>query len=250
MLCVGLALAGCQSSRLPPASAEIRLSQDIVLHPIAAGVWVHTTLFDLPGMGRVGANGLVVMDGKEALLINLPWTDELTAALCTWIADRRGATVKIVIPTHFHEDCMGGLAEAHRRGAVSYGLDRTIEIARQKGLPVPKISYHDGIPVHCGGATVVVTYPGAGHTTDNVVAWLPQQKVLFAGCLVKSLDSNSLGNTRDGDLSAYPGTLRKVQATYPQAKIVVPGHGDWGGPELIEHTLGLCREEGPKPGGQ
>jgi metallo-beta-lactamase class B len=92
-----------------------------------------------------------------------------------------------------------------------------------------------------------VTYFGAGHTTDNVVAWLPQQKILFAGCLVKSLDSNSLGNTKDGDLAAYPATLRKVQAAYPQAKIVIPGHGDWGGPELIDHTLTLCRHEPSKP---
>ena len=95
---------------------------------------------------------------------------------------------------------------------------------------------------------VVVTYFGAGHTTDNVVAWLPKQKILFAGCLVKSLDSTSLGNTKDGDLAAYPVTLRKVQAAYPHAKIVIPGHGDWGGPELIEHTLRLCGENTPAAG--
>ena len=157
--------------------------------------------------------------------------------------------VKTVIPTHFHEDCMGGLAEAHRPGAVSYGLDRTVEIAKQKGLPVPQVPYRDGITVRCGATSVVVTYFGAGHTTDNVVAWLPKQKILFAGCLVKSLDSNSLGNTKDGDLAAYPATLRKVRAAYPHAKIVIPGHGDWGGPELIDHTLELCRPELPKPGG-
>ena len=67
--------------------------------------------------------------------------------------------------------------------------------------------------------------------------------------MVKSLDSNSLGNTKDGDLAAYPATLRKVQVAYPQARIVVPGHGDWGGPELIEHTLRLCEEKSPKSGG-
>jgi metallo-beta-lactamase class B len=232
-----------------PAS-EVSLSKDIVLHPVAKGVWVHTTFFDLPGMGRVPANGLVVIDGKEAMLVNLSWTEGLTATLCDWIAQSHGAMVKTVIPTHFHEDCMGGLAEAHRRGAVSCGLDQTIEIARQKSLPVPQVAYRDEVTVHCGTTTVVVTYHGAGHTADNVVAWLPKQRILFAGCLVKSLDANSLGNTKDGDLAAYPATLRKVQAAYPQVKIVVPGHGDWGGPELIEHTLELCQAKGSKPGGQ
>lgn len=250
VLCLGLVLAGCRSAPLAPASSEISISKDIGLRPIAKGVWVHTTFFDLPGMGRVPANGLLIIDGKEALLVDLPWTDDLTATLCNWVTDRHRATVKTVIPTHFHEDCMGGLAEAQRRGAASYGLDRTIEIARQKGLPIPKIPYHDTTTVRCGGTTVIVTYLGAGHTTDNVVAWLPKQQILFAGCLVKALDATSLGNTKDGDLAAYPATLRKVQAAYPQAKIVVPGHGSWGGPELIEHTLRLCQAQGPQPGGQ
>ena len=121
VVCLGLALAGCQSARVSSAVTEIRISDDVVLHPLAPGVWVHTTSADVPGYGRVPANGLVVIDGPEAMLIDLPWTDELTATLCDWIAKSHGAMVKVVIPTHFHEDCMGGLAEAHRRGAVSYG---------------------------------------------------------------------------------------------------------------------------------
>lgn len=249
VVCLGLALAGCQSAPGPAAATEIRISPDVLLHPIAPGVWVHTTFSDVPGFGRVPANGLVIIDGQEALLIDLPWTNELTATLCDWVAKSHGATVMAVVPTHFHEDCMGGLAEAHRRGALSYGLDRTVEIARRKGLPVPTVSYRDRIMIRCGATVVVVTYFGAGHTTDNVVAWLPKQEILFAGCLVKSLDSNSLGNTKDGDLAAYPATLRKVQAAYPHAKIVVPGHGDWGAPELIDHTLSLCQQEPARPGG-
>jgi hypothetical protein len=82
---------------------------------------------------------------------------------------------------------------------------------------------------------------------SNIVAWLPMEKILFGGCLVKSLDSNSLGNTKDGDLAAYPATLRKVEAAYPRARIVVPGHGACGGPELIEHTLQLCARKSPEP---
>lgn len=240
-------LAGCRSA--PDASGTdapaIRVSDDIALHPIAPGVWVHTTYHDLPNYGRVPANGLLVVDGQEAILIDLPWTDEQTAALFDWVAQNQGAAIRTVVPTHFHEDCMGGLAEAHRRRATSHGLDKTIAIARQKDLPIPRIPYQFRTMVRCGRTVALVTYFGAGHTTDNVVAWLPTQRILFGGCLIKSLDSQSLGNTADGDLAAYPITLRKVQAAYPQAKIVVPGHGHWGGPELIGHTLGLCPQDGP-----
>lgn len=245
--CVCLILVGCQSSQVVPETESIEVSADVFLRPVAEGVWVHTTYFDLPDFGRCPANGLVVIDGQEALLIDLPWTDEQTGMLFDWISKNHGALVRTVVPTHFHEDCMGGLAEAHRRGATSYGLDKTVEIARRKGLPVPKIPLRLRTMVRCGRTVALVTHYGAGHTTDNVVAWLPRQGILFGGCLIKSMDSQSLGNTRDGDLEAYPATLRKVQADYPHAKVVVPGHGAWGGPELIEHTLELCPENSPQP---
>lgn len=240
LVSVGLILTGCQSGRVSPATQSTNLSDDVVLHRIAAGVWVHTTYFDVPGYGRTAANGLVLIDGNQAILVDLPWTDEQTAILFDWIAETHGAAVKTVIPTHFHQDCMGGLAEAHRRGAMSYGLDKTVAIARREHLPVPRIPYKARIPVRYGSSIVLMTYHGAGHTIDNVVAWVPKQRVLFGGCLIKSLDAESLGNTKDGDLQAYPSTVQRVRAGYPGAKIVVPGHGDWGGPELIEHTLKLC----------
>lgn len=240
-------VAGCQAPQAAPKAEPIRISGDVFVQPIADGVWMHTTYRDLADYGRVGANGLVVIDGDKAALIDLPWTDEQTGVLFDWIANNRGAVVKTVIPTHFHEDCMGGLAEAHRRGTQSYGLNKTIRIAREKGLPVPQISYQMRTMIRCGRTVVLATYHGSGHTTDNVVAWLPQKGILFGGCLIKSLDAQSLGNTADGDVQAYPATLQKVLAAYGHAQIVVPGHGDWGGPELIEHTLKLCPGKSPKP---
>lgn len=242
-----LTFVGCQAPQAAPKAEPIRISDDVFVQPIADGVWVHITYRDLPGYGRVGANGLVVIDDKEAILIDLPWTDEQTGVLFDWIAETHGAVVKAVIPTHFHEDCMGGLAEAHRRGAMSYGFNKTVQIAREKGLPVPQIPYQMRTMVRCGRTVALATYFGDGHTADNVVAWLPSQKILFGGCLIKSLDSQSLGNTADGDLQAYPTTLQKVLAAYNHATIVVPGHGDWGGPDLIEHTLKLAAGTNAKP---
>ena len=39
---------------------------------------------NVPSWGRVGANGLVVVSGNEALLIDTPWNDSLTSMLCRW----------------------------------------------------------------------------------------------------------------------------------------------------------------------
>ncbi|MCK9414641.1 MAG: hypothetical protein M0Q53_20230 [Prolixibacteraceae bacterium] len=42
---------------------------------------------------------------------------------------------------------------------------------------------------------------------------------------------------------AYPKTIDKLIRQFPNAKIVVPGYGDFGGVELIKHT----RELSTKP---
>jgi metallo-beta-lactamase class B len=85
-------------------------------------------------------------------------------------------------------------------------------------------------------------YFGAAHTTDNIVVWIPTEQILFAGCMAKSLNSQNLGNTADGDLKAYPETLRKVIAKFPDARIVIPGHGQYGGIEVLKHTLQLAEQ--------
>jgi metallo-beta-lactamase class B len=229
-LLLTLALTGCQSAQVAPRGKSVRVADDVTLQPIVPGVWVHTTYFDVPDSGRTGANGLLVVSDEDAVLIDLPWTDEQTAALFDWVAKNTGATVKIVVPTHFHQESMGGLAEAHRRGATSYGLDKTISLARRDHLPVPKSPFQLRTGVRCGKDIILLAYLGAAHTTDNIVAWLPKEHVLFA-----------LGNATDGDLTAYPTTLKKLKSTYRNAKIVVPGRGDWGGPELIDHTLKLSK---------
>jgi hypothetical protein len=36
--------------------------------------------------------------------------------------------------------------------------------------------------------------------------------------------------------------MANLKSKYPDARIIVPGHGDPGGPELIEHTLKLLKE--------
>ena len=85
-----------------------------------------------------------------------------------------------------------------------------------------------------------VFYPGAGHTEDNVVVWLANEKILFGGCFVKSLQNKNLGNTGDADISEWPNSIQKVLNRYPDVKVVVPGHGKIGNISLLTHTQALA----------
>ena len=70
--------------------------------------------------------------------------------------------------------------------------------------------------------------------------WLPQSKILFGGCLVKSLQSKTLGYTGDASIEQWPHSVEKVHLKYSEAKLVVPGHGKYGDIQLLEHTKKLA----------
>ena len=122
----------------------------------------------------------------------------------------------------------------------SIGL-HTIDIAKTKNLPVPAHGFKDSLNLQLGSTAINCYYLGAGHSMDNIVVWIPSEKVLFPGCLVKEINAKGLGNTVDGDLKAYPETIEKVLRKFPDAKIVIPGHGAFGGIELVRHTKKLLK---------
>jgi glyoxylase-like metal-dependent hydrolase (beta-lactamase superfamily II) len=84
-------------------------------------------------------------------------------------------------------------------------------------------------------------YPGAAHSPDNIIAWVPSEKILFGGCMVKSNQSTGLGNIADADLKLWPQTIKKIISSYPDAEIVIPGHGNFGDKSLLLHSLKLLK---------
>jgi metallo-beta-lactamase class B len=222
------------------AAQKISISKDIEFLQLAENVWLHTTYIEYPGYGRIPANGLVVIDGANAAMIDTPWNDEQTGMVFDWVEKNHNATITHVIVGHSHDDCMGGLAEAHRRGATSYALDLTQEKAEAGGLPVPQTVFSESLALMVGDTKLILHYFGSGHTIDNIVTWLPESKILFGGCLIKAANAKNLGNTKEADLEHWSATVQTVLDAFPEAEIVVPGHGAYGGKELLSHTIELC----------
>lgn len=57
--------------------------------------------------------------------------------------------------------------------------------------------------------------------------------------MVKSLDTQGMGNITDADLTSWPHTIRKLKEIYKDARWGVPGHGAVGGTDLLDHMLSL-----------
>jgi metallo-beta-lactamase class B len=232
---VDLQTEGTVPATLPKGPVD--LGRDLTLEPVGDGVWVYRAIGEVAGFGEVPANGLVVVGGAEAALVNATWTDDQATRIIAWLASHGQVRVTSVVVTHSHEDCLGGLGALHRAGARSYALARTAELAGRDHRVVPQVLFTDRLSFPLGGRTLELRYLGPGHAPDNVVVWLPDARVLFGGCLVREASATSLGNTADADLVSWPGTVAALQQAYPDVVTVVPGHGRPGGRELLQHTL-------------
>ena len=218
---------------------KIRVSDDIELIKLSENAYIHISYSVLPKIGRISSNGLVFINDGKAFLFDTPVSDSLTKDLVSWLKDSMKVKIVGFVPNHWHNDCMGGLKFIQDQKIESYANQMTIDIAKTKNLPIPSHGFKDSLNLQLGDKLIKCYYLGAAHTLDNIVTWIPSEQILFAGCMVKSINSQDLGNTADGDLIAYPETIDKVFNKFPTAKIVIPGHGQCGGLDLIIHTKEL-----------
>jgi glyoxylase-like metal-dependent hydrolase (beta-lactamase superfamily II) len=240
---LALQLAACRSAPPPRAGAAPRswqIGADLEVAELAPGVYRHTSWRVLPGGARFPSNGLIVREGDRLLLVDTAWGEEPTERLLGWIESELRSPVARAVVTHSHDDRLGGGAVLARHGIPFVAQPLTLRLAAAKGLPVPTAV--DGLDaagsaVRLGSAELF--YPGPAHAPDNLMVWLPESRILFGGCAVRAAAARDLGNVADADLAGWPVAIRRALERYGEARIVVPGHGDPGGPELLRHTLTL-----------
>jgi metallo-beta-lactamase class B len=229
------------ASEVLPADKQV-LRDDLHVEQLGKDVWRHISYKDLPNFGWSPANGLVVLSGKEAALVDMPWSSEQTFALFEWVDKNLGAQIKVRIATHSHDDCMGGLNAAHEHGAKSYALDKTAVLAEENRKEVPQNIFKNSKEIQVGARTLRMHFAGGGHTPDNIVVWIPDERILFGGCLVKSATSKHLGYTKEAVFDQWPKTISVLLEEYSDVRIIVPGHGKPGGDNLLRRTLELLEE--------
>lgn len=227
------------SKLLHAQDVKIKISENLELLKISENSYIHISYFDLENSPHFPANGFIYVNDGKAFVIDTPWTDELTKTLINWLKDSLEMTIEGVIVTHRHVDCMGGLNEVHDAGIKSYSQKLTREIAISKKLPVPKYEFQDSLILKLDDKKIICKYLGAGHTIDNIVVWIPAEKILFGGCMLKALGWKGLGFTGDADLNEWPKILKNLLKEFPESKFVIPGHGEYGDLSLIHQTIGL-----------
>ncbi len=218
---------------------KINVGKDIDIIPVTPNVLVHVSYLQTESFGKVACNGIIYINGNEAVFADTPPDDSASATLLDWFAATYpGVKIVAVIPEHFHNDCLGGLNEFHRRGIPSFAHNETRERAEQNKFPVPQNGFGKSLELNVGNATVQCYYPGPAHTQDNVVVWIPAERVLFGGCMVKAIGADK-GYLGDANEAEWSNTVRRVKQAFGTAKTVVPGHGETGGKKLLTYTIQL-----------
>jgi len=211
------------------------------IEQLTENTFQHITYLKTQDFGNVACNGMIVRDNGEAIIFDTPSNDEDAKELIDWVEDVLQCKVVAVVATHFHIDCLGGLEEFHQRGIPSYASNKTIALAKSKDSPVPQHGFDDQLELKVGNKNVINAYVGEGHTRDNVVGYFPGEKVLFGGCMIKSMGAGK-GNLEDANVKDWPKTVKKVKTEFADAQVIIPGHGKPGGPELLDFTIKLFRK--------
>ena len=220
----------------PFASSADLATKEQTLEVLADGVYALTAEGD-PNVGAIEGEDFLVC--FEALATPVAARD--------WLAVLRQHTdkpVRYLVLSHYHAVRVLGasafdaeviVAHENTRALVAErGLqDWASEFARMPrlakaaesvpGLTWPTLTFSDKLTIDLGGdrGDLELRYCGRGHTEGDLVAWLPRQRILFAGDLVEAEAALYTGDAFHRDWSA--GTLDAVAAL--GAESLIGGRG-------------------------
>ncbi|WP_162128422.1 subclass B1 metallo-beta-lactamase [Flavobacterium phycosphaerae] len=232
----------CAQKEVPFKPKVVYQSKALLITQLSPNTYEHTSYKQTDEFGYVPCNGLLVKDGTEVIVLDTPTNTKSAEALIKWVTKKLHCTIKAVVPTHFHDDCLGGLEAFHQKGIPSYAYYKTMALAKEARLTTPQNSFSDTITLPVGQEKVMVTFFGEGHTKDNVVGYFPKEHILFGGCLIKALEA-SKGYLGDANTADWSATVAQVKKAYPEATLIVPGHGDYGDRQLLDYTITLFQPQ-------
>lgn len=241
IIVISITILNCRSQkRRTFTPKEVYKSNDLIVTQIAENAFQHISFLQTNDFGNVPCNGLIVRNRHEVIVFDTPTKDKSSAELIKWIKETLHCKVNAIVPTHFHDDCLGGLKAFDEQGIPSYAYFKTIELAKANNHVVPKNSFKDSLVLKVGNEKTITKFFGEGHTKDNVVGYFPSEGIMFGGCLIKELNA-SKGYLGDANLAEWSKTVEKVKKAYPNLNIVVPGHGGFGNTNLLDYTINLFK---------
>ena len=229
--------SGLSASTARPGPGTASLTE------IAPGVFAY---LQPDGSWFINNTGLILGE-DQVLSIDTCATEARTRAYLAAIRTVTRQPVATLVNTHHHGDHTNGNHLLGAQVIVAHSSCR--ELLAQAGGPpppglftpvdwgnipraLPTVCFERRLDLHAGDRRIELLHFGApAHTTNDVVAWLPGERILFAGDLVFNRGTPF---ALSGSISGWLEVLLALGELAPD--IVIPGHGAPGGPGLLSDT--------------
>jgi glyoxylase-like metal-dependent hydrolase (beta-lactamase superfamily II) len=203
---------------------------------LAPGVYALTAEGD-PNVGAIeGEDFLVAFEARATPVMAGRWL--------TRLREHTTKPVRFLVLSHYHAVRVLGAAAFDAVSIVAHEQTRALIAERGKedwvserdrmprlftgeesipGLTWPTVTFSDRMTIDLGGerGDLILQFCGRGHTAGDIVAWLPRQRILFAGDLVEAQAALYTGDAFHRDWSS--STLDRVAAF--GAEVLVGGRG-------------------------
>jgi metallo-beta-lactamase class B len=208
---------------------------------LTGGFYVFTTFNSYKG-NLIPANGMYLVTNEGVVMFDTPWDTTQFQPLLDSIKTRHHKNVVLCIATHFHEDRTGGLQYYSQQGIKTYTTRRTDELSKKRGMKRAEFLMDKDTVFTVGQYSFQTYFPGAAHAPDNIIIWFEREKILYGGCLIKSVEAHDLGNLSDANVKQYAATIRNVQAKCKHPHYIITGHDNWMDTNSLNHTLQMAQQ--------
>jgi glyoxylase-like metal-dependent hydrolase (beta-lactamase superfamily II) len=220
-------------AQTPSAETSIKTvslqNAGLQLQEIAQGIYALVASTDFPpaSPALAIANGGIVIGSDGVLVIDPFQTPELGEMMISTVKSLTDKPIKYVLNTHYHSDHTGANSVFVKREIPVLGrgvIREYIQSGKNNtgGITPPTVIINSQTDLWLGDRQVRIERVDGHSAGTDLVAYVPDAKVLFTGDMVFN---KRIPYTADSDIRQWQGSLYRLIATYPDAK-VVPGHGD------------------------
>jgi len=233
------------------ASTTDMSEKKITFSEVGPGLYAFTAQGDPNSGVIVGDDGCIVFDAQA--------TPAMAAKVIERVASVTDKPIKYVVLSHYHAVRVLGASAYHAQGIIAsdetrrlieergqqdwdseYGrFPRLFQDARSiPGLTWPTLTFETDMSIWLGKREVRLLSLGAGHTSGDIVAWVPDAGVMFSGDLIEYHSACYCG---DAHLREWPATLNEIGAFNPKA--IAPGRGDaLQGQTMVREAIAMTRD--------
>jgi glyoxylase-like metal-dependent hydrolase (beta-lactamase superfamily II) len=183
-----------------------------------------------------GGGNSVVFESDSAVMVVDTKYGKAAEKLFNHVTKLANGRPIIVINTHSDLDHTGGNPLFTNSTIISGKVDEAYWAKSNNGKGMPNIWVTDTMTLPMGDETITLIPMGQAHTWNDIVVYFNKRKLLMTGDLIFNKMNVFFGTEKGSDGRKAMEAVRRLKEI-PLAETIVPGHGDVGGPELIDGML-------------